>query len=163
MLLGSGSLQPLAGRARVFSRADPDWRADRKEGFVRVTTGVTAMGVAAACLWACSPVTRGPSRDRSVITAEEVRSAEVNNAFHLIEHLRPLWLRSRGERSTRLPTEIVVYQDGVMLGDIESLRNIPIELVLSVRALDSTEAMRLPGLGSRHVERAILVETRRGG
>jgi hypothetical protein len=113
-------------------------------------------------LWACTAGTQGPSRDRNLITAEEVQAAGVNNAYQLIERLRPLWLRSRGDRSTRLPTEIVVYQDGVMLGDPDLLRSIPIELVLMVRALDAAEAMRLPGLGSRHVERVIMVETRRG-
>ncbi len=122
-----------------------------------------ALTLPAIVFCACGPSLQAPSRDRTVITTEEVRSAGVNNAFQLVERLRPLWLRSRGDRSTHLPTEIVVYQDGVMLGDLETLQYIPIELVVSVRALDAAEAMRLPGLGSRHVERAIMVETRPGG
>lgn len=97
--------------------------------------------------------------DPNMISAQEVESAGVNNAYELIERLRPMWLRSRGGRSIRLETQIVVYLNRSMLGDPEALRDIPIEIVRSVRVLDAAEAGRLPGLGSRHVERAILVET----
>ncbi len=110
---------------------------------------------------ACAPLPRTAPPDRNFISEGEIRTAEVTNAYQAVERLRPLWLRSRGERSFRLTTEIVVYQDGVMLGDVEVLRDIPIEIVRSLRMLDGPEAMRLPGLGSRHVEKAILVETRR--
>lgn len=129
---------------------------------MRIPIVAMALVGTAVGLWACSPATQGPSRDRNTITTEEVRSAGVSNAYQLVERLRPLWLRSRGDRSVRLETEILVYLDGAMLGDLEALRNIPIDIVVSVRALDSAEAMKLPGLGSRHVERAIMVETRSG-
>jgi hypothetical protein len=105
----------------------------------------------------------GPSRDRNLITPEEIEASGARNAYELIQRLRPLWLQSRGERSVRLETAIVVYQDNAMLGGIDTLEGIPIELVRSVRALDSAEAGRLPGLGSRHVERAIMISTRPGG
>ncbi|MDP2955713.1 MAG: hypothetical protein Q8N53_04775 [Longimicrobiales bacterium] len=118
-------------------------------------------------LWSCASGSQGPSRDRNVISPEEVEAAEVRTAYELIERVRPLWLRSRGDRSTHLTTEIVVYQDNTMLGDIEMLRAIPIEVVFSVRSLDSAEAGRLAGLGSRHVERVIMIVTKpnkpRGG
>lgn len=123
----------------------------------------TATIALAACALACSPLPRPLDRDRSVITAEEVRAANVSDAYELVERMRPLWLQSRGDRSVRLETVILVYVDGAMLGETETLRTIPIEIVDSLRALDSAEAMRLPGLGSRHVERAILVATRPPG
>ena len=113
-----------------------------------------------ACLSGCSSATQGPRGERDLITAEEVEGVAVSNAYELIERLRPLWLRSRGGRSTRLETEIVVYLDGSMLGGIDALNGIPIEMVGSVRALDAADAGRLPGLGSRHVERAIMVMSR---
>jgi len=47
-----------------------------------------------------------------------------------------------------------------MLGDIEMLRGITIDVVGSVRSLDSAEAGRLAGLGSRHVERVIMIITK---
>ena len=116
----------------------------------------------AAFMGGCSSLSQGPSRDRNVISAEEVDASDARNAYELIQRLRPLWLQSRGDRSVHLETSIVVYQDGAMLGDIDTLERIPIELVRSVRVLDAAEAGRLPGLGSRHVERAIMVSTRSG-
>lgn len=112
-------------------------------------------------LWSCASGTVGPSRDREVISAEEIESSTgLRSAYEVVERLRPLWLRSRGDRSTHLTTEIVAYQDNTMLGDVESLREIPIELVDRIRSLDSSAAMRLTGLGSRHVERVIMVITK---
>lgn len=109
----------------------------------------------------CASTGGGTARDRNLITQEEIQQAQVRNALELIERVRPLWLQTRGERSTRLSTDIVVYQDAAMLGDTDLLRGIPIEIVLEVRALDSAEAGRLPGMSGRHVERAIVVVTRR--
>jgi hypothetical protein len=112
-------------------------------------------------LGGCAATTSGPDRDRMFISDAEVQATEARNAFELVERLRPLWLQSRGERSTHLDTQIVVFQDQAMLGDVEMLRSIPIEFVVELRALDSAQAGRLPGLGGRHVERAIMVVTRR--
>ena len=117
---------------------------------------------AAVGVWGCSSLNQGPGRDRNVISPEEIAASEVRNAYELIQRLRPLWLQSRGDRSIRLETAIVVYQNDTMLGGIDVLENIPIEMVHSVRALSAAEAGRLPGLGSRHVERAIMILTRSG-
>lgn len=122
--------------------------------------GVLTLMVLSACLSGCSSGTQGLRTDRNLITPQEVENSAVANAYELVERLRPLWLRSRGGRSTRLETEIVVYLNGSILGGLDDLRGIPIEIVDSVRALDAAEAGRLPGLGSRHVERAILVVTK---
>jgi len=117
----------------------------------------------AVLLPGCTPLNHGPRGDRNLITPQEIAESDARNAYELIQRLRPLWLQSRGDRSVRLETAIVVYQDGAMLGGIDTLEGIPIELVRSVRALDSAEAGRLPGLGSRHVERAIMISTRSDG
>lgn len=111
-------------------------------------------------LWGCAPGSGRLARPADEITAAEIAAADVRSAYDLVEKVRPLWLRSRGDRSLRLPTEIVVYQGDTMLGGIETLRAIPIEVVGSVRVLDSAEAGRLTGLGSRHVERVIMVVMR---
>jgi len=113
-----------------------------------------------ACFWGCSSLNQGPTGDRNLISPDEIQTSDARNAYELIHRLRPLWLQSRGERSLRLQTTVVVYQDGAMLGGIETLEGIPIEIVRSVQALDAAEAGRLPGLGSRHVERAIMISTR---
>jgi hypothetical protein len=117
---------------------------------------------AAVGVWGCSSLNQGPGRDRNVISPEEIAASEARNAYELIQRLRPLWLQSRGDRSTRLETAIVVYQNDTMLGGVDTLENIPIEMVHSVRALSAAEAGQLAGLGSRHVERAIMILTRSG-
>ena len=124
--------------------------------------GLSVLGLSALLIFlnGCTPALQGPRGERDLITAQEIEGVAVSNAFELIERLRPLWLRSRGGRSTRLETEIVVYLNGSMFGGVDALNGIPIEIVDSVRVLDAAEAGRLPGLGSRHVERAILVEVR---
>ena len=111
-------------------------------------------------LWSCASGSGGPSRDPDLISTEEIEAADLRTAYEVVERLRPLWLRSRGDRSTHLTTEIVVYQDNTMLGDIETLRSVPIELVDVIRSLDAAEAGRLAGLGSRHVERVIMIVTK---
>lgn len=123
---------------------------------LRACVGAALVALFAGCAPGQGRITRTPE----VITEEEVAASEARTAYELVERLRPLWLRSRGERSLRLPTEIVVYQGDTMLGDIETLHGIPIEVVHSVRSLDSAEAGRLAGLGSRHVERVIMVVMR---
>ncbi len=112
-----------------------------------------------AVLCGCASGSPGVSPERDLISREEVEAAQVTNAYQLIERLRPLWLRSRGERSVRLETLILVYQNQNLLGGIEQLHAIPIETVHSVRVLTAAEAGRLAGLGSRHVERVIMVTT----
>jgi hypothetical protein len=69
-------------------------------------------------------------------------------------------LRAGAPRSTRLETVILVYYDGTRLGGVETLRDLSTENFRSIRVLDSATAGQLPGLGSRHVERAIMISYR---
>ncbi|MCJ7627798.1 MAG: hypothetical protein MUO50_05350, partial [Longimicrobiales bacterium] len=53
--------------------------------------------VSALLLFACAsgPSSGGPSRDRNLITADEIAAVPVTSAHDLVERLRPMWLRSR--------------------------------------------------------------------
>jgi hypothetical protein len=117
------------------------------------------MAIAAS---ACSrPGSRLVRTDSDRITAQELSRLNVSNAYDAVLQLRPLWLRSRGRRSYRLPTEIVVAQNGSYFGPVASLRQFQIEDVRELRYLDGPQAgALLSGLGSRHVEAAIVVELR---
>lgn len=110
-------------------------------------------------LAACGTAARGPTPDLDRLTPDEIRASDARNLFDLIEHERPRWLVSRSDRSIRLETVILVYQDGARLGGLDVLRDIPLLAVHSVRVLDAAEAGLLPGLGSRHVERVIHIST----
>jgi hypothetical protein len=106
----------------------------------------------------------GPGRDPNVIAADEVeqyRAAGTRDLQELVQRARPAWLRSRGERSINLSTNILVYQNQARLGTIEVLRDLSILNVISLRYVDSARAGLLPGAGSEHVEGAIIVETSR--
>ena len=91
----------------------------------------------------------------------EIEAADAQNAYELVQRLRPRWLVERTDRSIRLPTVILVYLDGARLGGVEELRDLALPLIHSMRVLDAAEAGTLPGLGSQHVERVIMVHSHR--
>jgi hypothetical protein len=95
-----------------------------------------------------------------VITEEELRAASVADLYQAVERLRPLWLRSRGQRSFNTPTEIAVIRDNVYFGPLETLRSIPAQTVVRLERVDgSTAASLIPGVinQDRNIEAAILV------
>lgn len=104
---------------------------------------------------------RRPLRgDVNLISQEEITSIGAVDAFDVVERLRPRWLRVRMARSGHLDTEIVVFLDEANLGGPEMLRDIAAASIQEIRWLDSAQAGRLPGLGSRHIEGAIVVTSR---
>jgi hypothetical protein len=102
-------------------------------------------------------------RDLSVITMEEIQRSGAMNAYEAVERLRPLWLRSRRERTRGTPTSIVVYLNGSRLGGTDMLRRLEVIPITSIRYLDAAAATALPGLASLRVEGAIMVNTGREG
>ncbi len=123
--------------------------------------GGTSAGAAADSGAAAQPArTR---RDLSVITVDEIQRSGAMNAYEAVERLRPLWLRSRRERTRGAPTSIVVYLNGSKLGSTDMLRRLEVIPVTSIRYLDAAAATSLPGLGSLRVEGAIMVYTAERG
>ncbi len=102
-------------------------------------------------------------RDLSLITLEEIQRSGAMSAYEAVERLRPLWLRSRRERSRGAPTSIVVYLNGTRMGGTDTLRRLEVLPITSIRYLDAAAATSLPGLGSLRVEGAIMVSTSRDG
>lgn len=99
--------------------------------------------------------------DRSIITNEEIASANVSNLYDVVQRLRPRWLDVRGGRSlSTLSTDIVVYQGETYLGGIDVLRQFGPEAVSWLEYMPGSKASNvLAGLGSRHVEGAIILHT----
>lgn len=96
--------------------------------------------------------------DPNVITAEEIQAAEVNNLYQLVERLRPRWLDVRARRSFNSTTQIMVYQGQTLLGGVDMLRQFGKNAAYRLRYLSAAEASAtLPGLGSRQVEGAIII------
>jgi hypothetical protein len=117
-----------------------------------------------ASLVACASGSSGErsSRDSSRISLQELEATRMQNMYDMIERERPRWLLSRPARSFHLDTEIVVAVDGRYYGGIESLREFAPETIREVRYMDGpTATATINGLGSRHVEAAIVLDTRR--
>jgi hypothetical protein len=94
-----------------------------------------------------------------VLTRAELQEAGVRNAYEAVERLRPRWLWVRsGMRSFELDTEVVVFQEQLLLGNQEALQRIGIDGIYEIRYLDgATAKATLPGLGNRHVQGAIVI------
>jgi hypothetical protein len=105
---------------------------------------------------------RRPRRRREVITADELAESGATNLFDAVQRLRPDWLRAGGARSFNNGsyTDIVVYQNNAQMGGLDALRQMGVEMAQSLRYMDGPSASNtLPGLGSRIVSGAIIVET----
>jgi hypothetical protein len=118
-----------------------------------------AEGLAEAAANETAPVA---GRNGELISAEELDRVTVSNAYEAVLQLRPLWLHSRGRRSGRaLTTEIIVAQNGRYFGPVTTLRQFDLQAVKELRYMDGSEAGAfVQGLGSRHVEAAIIVVLR---
>jgi hypothetical protein len=94
---------------------------------------------------------RGPAN--RILEQEIVAlGAQADNAYDIVERLRPTMLRSRGPTSfgaaqgSATPA-IVVFLDDARLGEIGSLRNIASVTVKEIRYHTGTEATQLWGTG----------------
>lgn len=121
-----------------------------------------ALAAALPVLMACasaSPAGEAPRPRTNVLTRDELRETGARNAYEAVQRLRPRWLVVRsGARSFSLETEVVVFQDQLFLGNQDALVRIGIEGIYEIRYLDgATAKAKLPGIGSRHVQGAIIV------
>ena len=106
--------------------------------------------LAALAVLACAPAggTSGTSatpsrRSSTVLGAEEIRAANVDagTAYEAISRLRPNWL-TRTSRSYD-PSTIegaVVFVDGRLYGELESLRNLAASQIAGIRYYSPAEA-----------------------
>lgn len=126
----------------------------------RVPHGVVGTLLTVLMLAGCASSGGGElDANRNLITQEQIAELGVNTAYEVVERLRPRWLRVRASRSHNRPTQVVVLVDHMQLEGIEALRDVDARNVATIRWLDSAQAGQLPGLGSRHVEGAIVIET----
>lgn len=116
-------------------------------------------------LGACASAGSGGSTSSTRISAEEIAEmrGQVGNLYELINRVRPRWLqvRARDRSFSGGEQEIVVYQDQSLLGGLEMLRGLGLDMPLYLSYLDGAQATaQLPGLGSRRIEGAIIIHTR---
>lgn len=123
----------------------------------RLIAVLLVAGLAAACASSGS----SGSRDRNLISIEEISASQTSTAYDLVRQLRPHFLRISGPTSINSPSGpevIVVYLDGARLGGPETLQNIPTTDVASIQFLNASRATTRYGTG--HPHGAIVVTTR---
>lgn len=116
---------------------------------------------------ACASASGGGSEDSPVgntdiITREEInRTGSAQNAYQLIQTLRPQWLITRGITNLRQAAgeeDIVIYMDNARLGYRDQLRRVPLGGVRYLEFFDAPHATQRWGGG--HIHGAILISTR---
>lgn len=87
------------------------------------------------------------------ISAEELAElrGQLGNLYEAVRRLRPRWLHG----------DVVVYQDQMFVGWENSLQEFGLDAAYYLSYLDRSQAVaQLPGLGSRHIDGAIILHTR---
>lgn len=119
----------------------------------------TLLAVAALVLTACAAGPSGsPRLDSNRISRAEIEQAGPSSAYNLIQKLRPIWLRKRGQTSFTQEGDVSVYLDGTRMGERDSLRSVSTDTLESLEFMDARRATNR--FGSGHVNGAILLRTR---
>jgi len=79
---------------------------------------------------------------RDVLTVEEIQGTHLNNAFEVVSRLRPQWLHNRGGPypDPDGSVEIQVFFNGQPVGNIESLKQYPLNTIETMRFVDPIRA-----------------------
>lgn len=124
-----------------------------------IATGIRAMRrrvvlavivtTAAAC--ATNPPAGAGPADRNVITAEQIAALHVDNAYQVVERVRPSALHPRGNTSldpaSAPEPDVQVYIGDQLLGAVSSLRDIPVTDIQEIRFYDPGQAQYTFGSG----------------
>jgi hypothetical protein len=111
---------------------------------------------------ACAPPSGArAARDMNVITRQELSGSVAQNAYDVIQNLRPSYLRTRGTQ-TLDPTVspyAAVYLDGQRYGDITVLKSMLADAIEEIRYLNPSAATTK--YGTNHTAGVIEVATRK--
>ena len=127
----------------------------------RTAVAVLAVSCASAGTSAVSETgAHGGTRNRAILTQEEIQESSARDAYHAVQLLRPDWLRSRGAASMREPNPptVVVYVDGQRYGGPTSLEQFRPGTFKEMRYYSGSEATNRWGTG--HSSGVIYLTTR---
>jgi len=96
--------------------------------------------VAAACGGRNPNLETAPRRERNYIRITEIQEAStqgISNAYDLVVKSHPEWLRTINTGAGG--TVPIVYMDTQQMGGISTLRNIPLNVVTSIRLMGASE------------------------
>lgn len=103
---------------------------------------ILALLGAVACASTGAQSAGGAGHDFNRITPDEVSASGAQNAYELINKLRPQYLRTRGKTTVLLdtPDRASVFMDGSLFGTPESLKTIPTTQIREVQFYPATSA-----------------------
>ena len=104
--------------------------------------------MAVAAILGCAANASGTSpthRSGSILTAEEIAAAhaDITTAYDVVARLRPNWLAAHGVMSPTSSTTTeyaTVFVDGVLYGDLNTLRSLQAYHVADIRYYDITQS-----------------------
>ena len=131
--------------------------------FALVACTLTALAGCAASAGAgaeAGATTGAPRGDRDMLTRAELEASGATNLLDAVQRLRPHWLRGVNLTNREAAGgDFVVYQGNTPLGGVDELRRLSIGYAARLRYLDASQASNtLPGLGSRRVAGAIVID-----
>lgn len=101
----------------------------------------------------CATSAPSDRTDSRILTQEEiVKSGVGGSAYDVISRLRPAFLISRGQTTLSNGTAATsypnIYVDGIVYGDITTLRNVDAMQIAEVRLFQAWEAQTKFGMGN---------------
>ncbi len=124
----------------------------------------SAAVVLGACASSGGSRTTVQSSSADYVTSIEIAATGANNAYDLINRLRPRWLRTQapGSIGAGVRSQVVaVYLDGVRLGGLDALRSLSTAGIKTMQYYDATRAATvLRDPGSEPIAGAIVINTK---
>lgn len=117
----------------------------------------SAPGTASSTAASSSADAPAPTRDRTVLTRDEILRGEYQTAYDAVLALRRPWLVERPDLLRGEATPTIVYIDDMKMGGLGELRSIPVARIAHIKYYDGTQAYARWGLG--HDRGAIQVIT----
>lgn len=92
-----------------------------------------------------------PAKDYNIITQDEITAQNGVNAYDVISHLRPQYLKTRGRTTIQTAPTVAseyasVFLDSQYYGDLNSLRNIASINIKEIRYLPANESVTRYGM-----------------
>jgi len=116
---------------------------------------LVALSIACSACSSSQKSTQEARPDRSVITREQIHEHHFTNAFDAVQALHSNWLQVKGTDAFQSPVR--VYVDHASLGGVETLRNVDVATIQSIRFFDGVAATARWGID--HGGGVILVMT----
>lgn len=104
----------------------------------------------ASVLLACASAPGGGSASTSgPITAEEIASANVPNAYEAVSRLRNAWFRDRSGGGAVTPAPLVFVGETRQINGVSDLRNFRAQEIAEIRFVRGAEAVNRWGMDGR--------------